>query len=128
MSYDILAFEPTAVNDDEFSAWWEHQSQWSEDHSYDNSAVASPALQAFYTDLIREFPPMNGPDAPSDEQLDENADLEKRLTDYSIGASLVYAAFAWSEAETAREVFQRIAQAHGVAVAMVSDDGKIIRP
>jgi hypothetical protein len=116
------------VTDIGFQAWWDQQSQWAEGHTYDNAAVTTPALRAFYTELIREFPPMNGPDAPSDEQIDNDPDLEARLTDYSIGTDLVYAAFSWGQENVARDVFRRVASSHGIAIAMVSDDGQIIRP
>lgn len=128
MSYDTLAFDPAAVTDADFPAWWQAQSQWSEDHSYDNPEVTTPNLRAFYSELIRTFPPMNGPDAVTDEDLLRDAELESRMTDYSIGTSLIYGAFAWSQARTGQATFTALAAKHGVAVAMVSDDGSILRP
>ena len=59
MSYDILAFDPAAVADADFTAWWEEQSQWSEDHSYDDPVVTTANLRSFYNELIQTFPPMN---------------------------------------------------------------------
>jgi hypothetical protein len=128
MSYDILAFDSAATTDAAFSEWWDGQSQWLEDHSYDTPDVTTSALQAFYADLIRDFPPMNGPGAPTDQEIERDPSLEARLTDYSIGTQLVYAGFSWSQEQSARTRFQQLADAHGVAVAMVSDDGRIIRP
>jgi hypothetical protein len=128
MSYDILAFDPAAVADADFPAWWEVQSQWSEDHSYDDPELTTVNLRSFYDELIRTFPPMNGAGAPTDEALRRDARLESRMTDYSIGTSLIYGAFAWSQARTARVTFAALAAKHGVAVAMVSDDGSILRP
>lgn len=128
MSYDILAFDPAAVTDADFPAWWDEQSQWSEDHSYNNLEVTTPNLGAFYQELIRTFPPMNGPGAVTDEDLRRDAGLESRMTDYSIGTSLIYGAFAWSQARTAQATFTALAAKHGVAVALVSDHGSILRP
>ena len=128
MSYDILAFDPAAVTDADFPAWWEAQSQWSEDHSYEDPAVTTADLRSFYHELVRDFPPLNGPDAPTDEDLRRDPELESRTASYSIGTSLVYGAFAWSQAETARATFTALAARHGVAVAVVSDDGAILRP
>lgn len=128
MSYDILAFDPAAVTDDDFPAWWQVQSRWPEDHSYDNPEVTTPTLRAFYSELIQTFPPMNGPDAVTDEDLLRDVELESRMTDYSIGTSLIYGAFAWSQARTGRATFTALAAKHGVAVALVSDHGSILRP
>lgn len=50
------------------------------------------------------------------------------MSDYSIGTSLVYGAFSWSQARTTRATFTALAAKHGVAVAMVSDEGSILRP
>lgn len=61
MSYDILAFDPAAVSDADFPAWWGVQSEWSEDHSYDDPEVTTANLRSFYNELIQTFPPMNGP-------------------------------------------------------------------
>jgi hypothetical protein len=128
MSYDILAFDPAAVTDDDFPTWWQVQSQWFEDHSYNIPEVTTPNLRAFYSELIQTFPPMNGPDAVTDQELDRDPELESRMTDYSIGTSLIYGAFAWSQARTGQATFTALAAKHGVAVAMVSDHGSILRP
>jgi hypothetical protein len=128
MSYDILAFTPSVVTDEQFLAWWEVQATWSEDHSYDDPAATTPELEAFYEELVRLFPPMNGTDAPTSVQLENDPDLESRLADYSIGSDLVFASFAWSAAETAKMIFIAAASKHRVAVALVSEDGSIIRP
>jgi hypothetical protein len=45
MSYDILAFDPEAVTDAQFPEWWEEQSEWSEDHGYDDVAVTTPSAK-----------------------------------------------------------------------------------
>ncbi|MGG7104121.1 hypothetical protein [Rhodococcus sp. 24CO] len=130
MSYDILAFEPSATSDEDFASWYENQVEWSEDHGYDDPSVTTSRLRAFYEDLVVGYRAMNGPGAPTDEELDADGDLESRLTDYSIGTTLVYAAFAWSQAEEAQRVFCELAAKHEVAVALVSESSTpaIIRP
>ncbi len=116
MSYDIFAFDPdTAPADANMLAWYQKQAEWSEPHSYDDPLVTTPKLRVFYRELIKVFPPMNGPDRPDD---DEEAD-----TDYAIGANILYVAFRWSKSRHAREVFLRLAQAHGVGVCEVSETG-----
>jgi hypothetical protein len=128
MSYDILAFDPDAVTDAQFPEWWDKQAEWSEDHTYDDVAVTTPALASFYAELIQTFPPLNGPDAPTDQQLEADAELDARISDYSIGRTLVYGAFSWSQAAQSQELFLDLAAKHGVAVALVSDDSSIVRP
>ena len=71
MSYDILIFEPDAVTDEDFPQWWEQVSRWEEPRDYDTTEGSTPAIRAFYRDLIRAFPPFNGPDALSDAELEE---------------------------------------------------------
>lgn len=125
MSYDILAFDPTAASDEQFPAWWRGQSQWTETHGYDDTAVTTPQLRGFYDELVLSFPDMQSEAA---DEVFENGGDESTLTDYSIGTRLVYAAFAWSQAEAARKAFESLAAKHGVAVAWVSDDASIVRP
>ena len=113
MSYDLMVFEPTSAPAarEEFLAWYEGQAEWEEDHEYDDPKVSSPALKAFFLDLIQQYPPMNGPYAAED--LDEEED-EVRLTDYTIGTTLIYIAFAWSQAEDAYTEVSRLAAKHQV--------------
>jgi len=111
MSYDILIFEPDAVTDEDFPQWWDRVSQWEEPHHYDSIERATPAIGAFYRDLIRAFPPFNGPDALSDDEVDARLAQGLPVADYTIGEDLVYVGVSWS-----------------AAVAYVSDDGAIVRP
>ena len=74
----------------EFLVWYDKETEWPEEHSYDDPAVTSPALRNWYEEMIKTFPNMNGPDAPDDELDDEDA--EAHLTDYSIGHHVIYAA------------------------------------
>ena len=117
MSYDLSMFEPAATprTEDEFFEWWEDQAKWGEEHSYDDPVVSSPALQNWFAEAREFFPPMNGPLALSDEEFDElSAEEEARVTDYSIGRDVIYAAFAWSVAEDARKTALALAVKHKV--------------
>ena len=73
MSDDILIFDPAAVSDADFPAWWEEQSEWSEDHSYSDPAVTTSELRAFYADMCRQVPDM---DALTAEELDAGPGLD----------------------------------------------------
>ena len=79
-------------------------------------------------EMKETFPPMNGEFAPDDEAIENDEDLESRLTDYSISYDSVYAAFSWSLAEEAYETMCRLAQKHGVGFFDASGDGDIILP
>jgi predicted RNA polymerase sigma factor len=127
MSYDLMVFEKTKAprTEVEFMEWYELQTSWNEEHDYQNSSITSLSLQNWYMDMKKTFPPMNGPDAPTDEQLENNEELEDYLTDYSIGKDIIYAAFAWSQAEAAYELALKLAKKHGVGFFDVSGEGEI---
>jgi hypothetical protein len=111
MSYDLMVFDVAAApaGREAFMAWYRQQSEWSEEHDYDDPAVSTPALRAWFMELIERFPAMNGPLAPKDEPEDDAL-----LTDYSVGKSVIYAAFAWSKSEAAREAVFSLAAKHGL--------------
>ena len=118
MSYDLLVFEPTAAprTREEFRVWWLAQSEWSEGHSYDDASVTSERLKLWYQDIEAEWPCLNGPCFQ-----ERNLDSPK-LTDYSIGKVVIYACFAWTEAENAYPVVRALAVKHGVGFYDVSGD------
>ncbi len=127
MSYDLMVFEISKApkTKEEFMAWYEKQTQWSEDHGYDDPKIASPALNDWYEKMKKTFMPMNENDS-AEENLDE--DEESYLTDYSIGSSVIYAAFSWSKAEEAYTLTTELAQKCGVGFFDVSGDGDIVLP
>ena len=128
MSYDILIFEPDAVTDEDFPQWWEQVSRWEEPRDYDTTEGSTPAIRAFYRDLIRAFPPFNGPDALSDAELEEREEQGLPVADYTIGEDLVYVGVSWSAANALVTTVSELAWTHRLAVAYVSDDGAIVRP
>ena len=103
-------------------AWFGQQTQWDEDHGYDDPVVSTPSLRAWFDDMRQVFPPMNGPFATDDVD-------DPKITDYSVGRSVIYAAFAWSEAESALETVMALARQHRVGFFDVSsDDGDVWAP
>ncbi len=128
MSYDILIFEPDAVADEDFPQWWDRGSRWEGPHHYDSIERATPAIRAFYRDLIRIFPPFNGPDALSDDEVDACLAQGLPVADYTIGDDLVYVGVSWSAANALVATVSELAWTHRLAVAYVSDDGVIVRP
>jgi hypothetical protein len=124
MSYDLMVFDPNAAprEREEFLAWYGVQTEWAEDHSYDDPKVTSPSLTNWFAEMIEVFPPLNGPFASIDYD-------NPKVTDYSIGRSVIYAAFGWSQAELAFEAVDRLAAKHGVGFFDVSgEDGEIRFP
>jgi len=123
MSYDLMVFEVTAAPKDrkEFMEWYAQQSEWSEDHSYQDHAVATESLQAWFKEMAELFPPMNGPLASDDD--------DPKLTDYCIGQHVIYSAFAWSVAEEAYPTVRELAVKHSVGFFDASaENGEILFP
>ncbi len=117
MSYDLLVFEPSAAPRDRatFMAWWDEQSAWAEEHGYNDPIVCSPALQAWYGEITRSYPNLNGPDVSDD-------DIGNTHTDYSLGTAVIYGAFAWTEAENAYPLVRELAVKHSVGFFDASCD------
>lgn len=131
MSYDLMVFEKTKApqTKEEFLEWFEEQTEWGEDHDYRTISVSSPALQNWYMEMRKTFPPMNGDDASDEEEIEQDGRPEAYLTDYSIGREVIYAAFAWSVAQEAYELVRTLAQKHGVGFFDVSGEhGDIMLP
>jgi hypothetical protein len=119
-----MVFEPSAAPGERsaYLDWYRLQTEWSEDHSYDDPAVTTAKLSAWFTEMRRDFPNLNGPGAA-------DAGDYRRATDYSIGRSVIYACFQWSEAESAYAIVRALAVRHGVGFFNVSaDDGEFWFP
>lgn len=91
-----------------FLDWYDQQSEWEEDHDYDDPAVCAPALKAFYEDIVREFPAQTEDDGPG--------------TDYTIGRALIYMTFEWERIDEAHATVFRLAAAHNLGFFDVSSD------
>lgn len=119
-----MVFDPASAPRERaaFMSWYEQQTAWSEGHSYDDPAVASPPLQRWFADMIAHFPPMNGPLANDDADGPE-------VTDHCIGRHVIYSAFAWSVADRAHAKMRELAVKHGVGFFHASDDpGELLLP
>jgi hypothetical protein len=124
MSYDLMVFEPTAAPKErkEFMKWYAQQTEWTEDHSYQDHAVTTESLQAWFKEMIEHFPPMNGPMASDDVD-------DPKVTDHCIGKHVIYSAFAWSVAEEAHPKMRELAINYSVGFFDVSaDNGEILFP
>ena len=128
MSYDILIFEPDAVTDEDFPQWWEQVSRWEEPRDYYTTEGSTPAIRSIYRDLIRAFPPYNGPDALSEEELEERENEGLPVADYTIGADYIYISVGWSDANALVKIVGQMAWTQRLAVAYVSEDNSIFRP
>lgn len=116
-----MVFDPQDAPRDRarFMAWYDRTTEWSEGHSYDDPAQTTPDLRAWYGDIRKTFPNLNGPGAPSDADFDKVGD---KLTDYSIGHHAIYASFRWSEAEEAYPLVRMLAVSHKVGFYDASGD------
>ena len=110
MSYDLMVFAPEQAPKKRapFLDWYEQQSEWEEAHDYDDAAVCTPALRAFYEELALSFPPLDAEDGPG--------------TDYTIGTSVIYMSFEWDKVDAAHEAVFQLAGKHGVGFFDVSSD------
>ena len=116
MSYDLMVFalEAAPAKRPAFIDWYEAQTAWSEDHDYDDPAVATPALQAFYANLAAEFPPA---------RFDAGSAEPETGTEYTIGRQLIYMSFLdWDKIDEAHGAVFRLAARHGLGFFDVSSD------
>ena len=129
MSYDLLIFEPDSTTDEDFPRWWEQAvAQWDEPGDFSTIDGSTPAIRSIYRDLIRVFPPFNGPDALSEEELEEREVEGLPVADYTIGADYIYISVGWSDANALVKIVGQMAWTQRLAVAYVSEDSSIIRP
>ena len=129
MSYDLLIFEPDCATDEDFPRWWEQAvAQWDEPGDFSTIDGSTPAIRSIYRDLIRTFPPFNGPDALSEEELEERENEGLPVADYTIGADYVYISVGWSDANALVKTVGQMAWTQRLAVAYVSEDSSIVRP
>lgn len=123
MSYDLMVFHPEAPPRERvgFMRWYYEQTKWAEGHSYNDPAVTTPELTAWFKEMIKTFPAMNGPFATD---IDDNS-----VTDYCIGRDVIYVTFGWSEAERAYPLMKSLAEKHGVGFFDASGhEGDILFP
>ena len=113
MSFDLIVFAPASAPPKRaaFLGWYEQQTDWADDQAYDDPALSTPALQAFFADLASEFPP-----APEDAE-------EETGTEYIIGPNLIYMSFLdWDSIDRAHEAVFSLAAKHRLGFFDVSSD------
>lgn len=112
-----MVFDPTAAprGRKAFMRWFDRQTQWTETHGYNNPDVPTAPLRAWFHEMIKTFPPLNGPMASDPVE-------DPKVTDYCIGQTVIYAAFAWSEAQAAYEHVKRLAAKYRVGFFDVSSN------
>ena len=129
MSYDLLIFEPDSTTDEDFPRWWEQVvAQWDGPRDFSTIDGSTPAIRSIYRDLIRAFPPFNGPDALSEAELEEREVEGLPVADYTIGADYIYISVGWSDANALVKIVGQMAWTQRLTVAYVSEDNSIFRP
>jgi len=115
MSYDLMVFDPASAPAKRaaFLDWYDAQTEWPEEHGYDDPAVATPALRAFHAALSAQFPPVAA----------DAGDEPESGTDYTIGRALIYMSFLdWDRIDAAHDAVFRLAAQHELGFFDVSSD------
>src|SRR5262245_33550479 len=123
MSYDLMVFEPSEAPRERnaFLDWYRFQTQWSE-----GPATMTAGLSAWFAEMRRDFPSINGPGAYDIANDDE---LMSRAASYGIGRSVIYACFSWTKAESAYSLVRALAVKHRVGFFNLSaENGEIWFP
>lgn len=123
MSYDLMVFDAEAAPKAaaEFIAWYSNVTEWGEGHDYNDPTNTSPALRAWYKDMIGSFPAMNGPD-----QTDDFDSVY--VTGYSCSKRAIYADFRWDVAEVAHNMVRQLAEKHQIGFFDASGEGDVFGP
>ena len=123
MSFDLLIFDPQLVEHREkvaFLEWYDELTEWEVRVDYDDPKTASPPLQAWFHQTRIDYPPLNGPFAPSLGDIDG-------AQDYSISPDAIYASFSYSAG--ARVVEQAFTEAAKHSLGMFDpQDGTVYLP
>ena len=128
LSYDLMVFQPEAVPRDreKFFEWFRLVTRWAEGHDYNDPRNTTPALQAWYQEMIKTFPAMNGPDGvvADDPRFDSGY-----VTGYCCASNAIYLDFRWSVQEEAYRHVLMYAAKHQVGFFDVSaSDGAVWQP
>lgn len=118
MSYDLMVFEKSKApkSYEDFLNWTSHQTEWSEERDYSSIDGTALKLTAWFIEMIKTFPALNGKYSLPDEEAFVNEDIEKHLTDYSIGSEIIYAAFGWSMVDEANKTALELAKKHDIGL------------
>src|SRR5262249_27408930 len=102
MSYDIAIFDPAHAprEREAFLQWWDKQ-EWAEWDRYNDPAVTTPSLRAWFREMIEDFPALNGPYA---------SPTDHRAASYSLGHFLIYVAIWFNPRGTHERAFNLAAK------------------
>ena len=119
MSYDVMVFEPSAAPADRagFLAWYSSVACTGDGKLTNDPATTTPALQAWFRDMIRYFPSTVGPDGSALMDIEDNKHGEYRFAEPA-----VFAGFHW---ESSRHVYRqatKLARTHNVGFFEVSGE------
>jgi hypothetical protein len=119
MSYDLMVFDPAGPPSDRlgFLNWYAEVARMGDGKLTSDPATTGPALQAWYRDMIREFPAVNGPDATGSADMDNVKRTEYRFTEKAIIAS-----FQWEASRHALRQAGKVARRHSVGLFDVSGE------
>lgn len=130
MSYDLMVFnkDKPFTNKAEFLAWYDKFTEYEEEVVYSDYKHTTQALQNFFLELIKYYPPLSGEFCDED-TLDEFEEQGNFGLEFSIGKDGIYLAFAWSNADEAYDKVRELAIKHQVGFFDVSsNDGDVIYP
>ena len=125
MSYDLFVFEPQEILRDRktFLVWYEAQTDWAPGTDYSDPGNASAPLKAWYVDMIVTFLPINGPDRPPIDEIDQPP-----TADYCVGPKSIYVAFSGGNSGDAYEIVVSLATKHGLGFFDASGNGAVWFP
>jgi len=117
MSYDLMVFQKDSApgNRIDFMKWYQEQIEWKESHDYNDPINTSEELRNWFMEMIKTFPPLNGPLATKDFDSSD-------ASDYAIGNEVIYVGFSWSVADEARKAMIRLAEKYQVGFFDVSNN------
>ena len=126
MSYDLMIFDPAGPPPDRigFLSWYTDIARSGDGRLVTNPAIAAPALQAWYRDMIKGFPATSGPDDAGIAAMDNDNRAE-----YRFAPNAVFGAFQWEASRHVQRQAVKLARAHNVGFFDVSgEDGVVWGP
>ncbi|MEO8376950.1 MAG: hypothetical protein ABI579_04700 [Candidatus Sumerlaeota bacterium] len=127
MSYDVIIFDAPSIppGRESFLAWQDEQAELDESLDFNNPDVLTARLRLWFLEMVKTFPPLNGPFQNSDDIDNDNP----KLCDYSLGRQIIQASFGWPEMEQAYLLSIQLAEKYGVGFYDCSDkEGSIWLP
>ena len=111
MSYDLVVFEAKEAPRElgAFETWYQNKAEAAEETDNSLQSPATAAFRAFYDEMVRTFPDMNG---PSGEELEEG----EHLTGYQFQPDHIYIDFRWSVSSEAATKTLELAQKYGLGL------------